>query len=108
MWKETDSFKMRGAVAGHVFEIVAKMKEHPWLINCGLCEEFAGELAERLDGAQVFHGEELPEFFTEQHEPDAHCFVEYLGWYYDAEEPYGVPDPSLLPLFARQLHREVA
>ncbi len=80
---------------------------HPFMINCGGCEDFALEIQEEFPAIQVFWGDELPDLFpkqlTKSENHSAHCFIRFEGNYYDAEEPEGVPKPYQLPLYQRML-----
>lgn len=51
--------------------------QNPYAINCGNCEEFAGDIEKKLDvpGAEWI---------------DCHCVFLHVGRYYDAENPEGV------------------
>jgi hypothetical protein len=101
------------AVASLCMGIIRKMRQHPYEINCGSCDDFAAALcimlggeSESADGPELRWGDNDPQFFTPAHDPDAHCYVFYKGKYYDAEEPYGVDRPDMLPVFMRQIcHR---
>ena len=101
----------RQEIAQTIIEFVKEFQDHPYNINNGLCDVFASELIEQLlkQGkiATQYWGDELPQFFNnKKYYPDAHCFVKCNGLYFDAEEPYGVTKPQLLPLFLRQLFAE--
>ena len=97
--------KKPSEVAVIVTDLVKKFNKHPIDINMGFCSFFAGQLVELLgDDASIRWGLADSEFFTPAHEPDRHCYVLYDGRYYDAEEPYGVKSPDLLPFFMRHLH----
>lgn len=92
-------------------QVVAEMGQHPWKINDGDCESFATMVIDKMggeddrdgDGPHLLWGDNQPEFFTPAHDPGYHCYVCYKDSYYDAEEPFGVKSPDMLPLFMRQL-----
>lgn len=86
-----------------VKRLVAESGKHPFDINCGGCEDFAWTVFDGFTDAfgsqtvQVHYGETMDEVFH------GHVWTEYDGRHYDAEEPYGVSDPRLLPLFMRRV-----
>lgn len=101
----------RRTVANHIFAMVAEYQKHPWMINCGDCEDFATELQERMgDAGDVVWIDELddPQYSDIEHEYNiAHCVFKLNGFFYDAEEPYGVQDWRHLPLVGRQLRERL-
>lgn len=98
-------WKSRERAANFIRQLVKDFDEHPWDINCGRGEEFAKELAELLGpDAEAICVEDL----DQEYNPDVddginHSIVVFDGFYYDAEEPFGVEDWRHLPLCARQL-----
>lgn len=94
----------RREVANHIFRLVRERYDnmHPYMINNGRCEGFAMHLSE----AHQQPGGRVSDFGEVGHPDIAHYFYVYKGVYFDAEEPYGVTDPLLLPLAARQLRKD--
>lgn len=65
--------------------------QHPYDINCGQCEEWAGRVEELVGDSVTVH------------DPDeCHVFIEHGGKFYDAECPEGVTDWRRLPIFANK------
>lgn len=79
--------QLMGAV---ICTLVFQFKEHPYHINNGRCLRFARKLKDLVPGAEIIKNEDY-----------AHVYVKYHGFYYDAEEPYGVPNWDQLPLIMR-------
>lgn len=77
-----------------VLALIRRVKMTPDDINGGYCEEFAEALERKLPGSFVVS---TP---LEGNYPP-HSFIKYQGRYYDAEAPYGVTDPTQLPIFKR-------
>lgn len=62
-------------------------------INCGMCDQFAADIAYLIEGAVDIWGNELcPEDMDESEVDDYayHCIVVYQGRYYDSQHPRGV------------------
>ena len=80
---------------------------HPFMINCGGCEDFALEVQEEFPAVEVMWGDEIPKEFpkklTKSDNIAYHCFMKFNGRYYDAEEPEGVKKPYQLPLYQRKI-----
>lgn len=89
-----------------ICQTVREYNLHPYHINCGSCENFAGDIAKKLKGAKAFWGDELEDLFPKKikHMAFCHCFIRYKDKYYDAEEPMGVSKPHQLPLYQRGLY----
>lgn len=77
--------------------------EYPYDINCGLCEDFARDVIEKLGG----YTDELDYVWVEDIEntpaPDgAHCVIylrcEGSTFYFDAEIPEGTNDLTQIPV----------
>ena len=102
IWPASEQEKARERMAEAIKTLVVEYETHPYDINCGMCEDFADDIEKRVPGAEVFWGEQLREMFTAKHDPECHCFIRYDGYYFDAEEPYGVAHPAALPLYMRQ------
>jgi hypothetical protein len=78
-------------MADEIRKVVRKFHQHPWDINCGRCDEFADEIVARIPGAlAIALGDDW-----------AHICIRFNGFYYDAEEPYGVKHWRQLPLCVR-------
>ena len=58
-----------------------------------------------VDGAKMEWGEESISLFEPKHNPD--CYIVFNNKYYDAEEPYGVDNPTKLPIYHRQVDKIV-
>lgn len=83
--------------------LVKKFNQHPYDINDGNCELFAMEIIKMFPKAEMFWGDELPDFFPPNHiDPSIHCFIKFQDRFYDAEEPDGTLLPIFLPLYIRQ------
>lgn len=78
-----------------ILEVLAEWDMDPYLINSGSCDEFAGEVIERMGG----YSDEL----TDNASPDeswvGHYWIKYRGMCYDAECPEGVKNWKKLPIF---------
>lgn len=83
-------------MADAIRALVSEWGKHPWDINNGLCAEFADAIELRIPGAQAV---DLPERWT-------HTVIKYDGFYYDAEEPYGVTHWRQLPLCVRHIRAD--
>lgn len=97
-------------MANHIFAIVAEYGKHPWMINCGECEDFAAELEERMGVGECIWIDEVDDPLYADIEEEfhiAHCVFKLNSFYYDAEEPYGVEDWRNLPLVARHLRERL-
>jgi len=74
-------------------------------INSGNCEGFALDVVDLLPEAESFWGDEFSAEFWGLSEEDArdctdgHCFVLYMGKFYDSECPEGVDHPKDLSFF---------
>lgn len=95
----------RRRVANAVFTLVKEYDKHPWLINNGDCEDFAVALEDRFPEGEAVelelpHGEHMLSM--------GHFAFKYRGFFFDAEEPYGVEDWRHLPLCARNLRDQSA
>lgn len=103
----------RQKVADAIRKLVKKARKHPWDINCGDCEDFSDKLMEvitRLFGKEPDYEEPESHWVSNidtepgaEDDPIAHAVTFYRGWWFDAEEPYGVEDWRHLPLCARAL-----
>ena len=70
----------------------------PWDINCGYCNEFAGNIEKKCLEAEVA----CPSYYLEEDEADEyqiHDFILFNGKFYDAECIDGVNDWRDLPIF---------
>jgi hypothetical protein len=80
---------------------VRKFRKHPWDINCGLCGEFADEVEKQVPRAYAYElGTEDTVLFW------SHVCIKFEGYFYDAEEPYGVKHWRQLPLCVRARRKE--
>ena len=72
-------------------------------INCGLCEEWAGRVAELSEsGVEVLDASNLtgdPDDSIEY----GHVFIRHAGLFYDAECPTGVINWKDLPLIVKRM-----
>jgi len=74
-------------------------------INCGNCEGFAGDVVDLLPEAESFWGDAFSAEFWGFSEEDVsyltsgHCFILYMGKFYDSECSEGVDHPRDLPFF---------
>ncbi len=94
---------MRDKIANIIFNLYKKYNEHPFKINCGLCEYFADELNEELIKANIGQGDVL---WIDEIDPAINCqhvVLKFENRFYDAEEPYGVKDIKHIPCVARAL-----
>jgi|6_EtaG_2_1085325.scaffolds.fasta_scaffold00288_38 hypothetical protein len=79
-------------------------------INNGMCEYFAQGVADEVEGAKVYWGDELTtdfwdiklRFWVENH-AFGHCFIFFEDKFYDSEAPEGVDHPKQLPFYIRRL-----
>lgn len=98
--------KDRGRVADTIRLLVKRFDKHPWDINNGECDDFAWDLVEALgEGAESSWVEDLPDHDYDTDGDIRHVVVMYRGWYFDAEEPYGVKDWRHIPLCARIIRK---
>ena len=99
-FKKIEDEECREFVGDIVIELVKQMREHPFVINKGRCEEFASELQEVLgDDAEILTFDDV----DPNDRTVGHYFVKYKQRYYDAEEPFGVKDYKHLPIWQRSL-----
>lgn len=64
----------------------------PYDINCGMCDELAYLVSEKIDGAEDYWLEDLfPN--VRVFENVTHAIILYKNKYYDAENPEGVTSP---------------
>jgi hypothetical protein len=97
----------RQAVADHVRALVKTFAKHPWDINRGDCDTFSDALLVLLGPEAKSHRvSDLADCSEDEGEEIPHAVTFYRGWFFDAEEPYGVRDWRHLPLCARAL-REI-
>lgn len=73
----------------------------PAAVNSGLCEEFAGDLARLLPGAEVVYTESFIPWDDPSY-PGGHSWVSHEGLFYDAESLAGVKDWRDLQFFVRR------
>ncbi len=85
-----------------IFDLVETFGMHPYYINDGECENFADQISDIIEGAESRWGNIDEHLFSEKHYPQCHCYIVYRGRYYDAEEPFGISNPTLLSFFVRQ------
>ena len=64
----------------------------PEEINYGFCYDFASDIAA---------GEDIEQWETEFGEPANHCFIKYKQKWFDAQDTFGVDEPSELPFFKK-------
>lgn len=64
----------------------------PYTINQGMCDQFAEDVRELIEGAEAHWGDELTNEDDNQEQFGYHCIVHYEGRYYDSEHPDGVSD----------------
>lgn len=97
-------------ITDFIRRLIKQWAKDPREINCGDCEDFAGEI-ENAGFGTAFWGDELnSENWSEnvrhlgyEWEAQFHCFIEFNGQYYDSECPEGVNWPDELPFFQRNL-----
>lgn len=74
-------------------------------INNGSCEDFAEELAERINAICIpcweGYAEAKWEYEYDNRLDSIHCFVEFNGMFYDSETPQGVHNFLELPIYSR-------
>ena len=78
----------------------------PEIINSGRCENFALEVKQHIEGAEViwdYMWIECTDPICEGMHKVSHCFIKYKDKYYDAECPNGVNHPIQLPFFENQI-----
>lgn len=71
-------------------------------VNSGMCEDFALDLAELLEGSEVVYTENYVDWDSDAY-PGGHAWVLHQGRCYDAECLEGVGDWRSLPFFVRRL-----
>lgn len=104
-WAPDKAEASRETMAAAIKQLVVEYETHPYDINCGMCEDFADDIEKLVPGAEVLWGEQLPDLLPVAiYDAEAHCFIRFEGFYFDAEEPYGVEHPTGLPLYMRQFH----
>jgi hypothetical protein len=87
-------------------QTIQEFMEEPYNINCGLCEDFAMCILDKL-GIESGSSEETYELGTNNLEPEfadflpGHVWIVHKGKCYDAECPEGVDNFLLLPIFKR-------
>jgi len=91
----------RDDVAAVVKSMVVDLGQHPWDINNGDCEAFAGDLIGRLEQRDL----EAQELGTPSDELSSHIwvYVPSLKMHFDAETPYGEDCFLKLAVFLRHL-----
>lgn len=89
----------RGWMANVIRNLVKEFDEHPFDINNGFCEDFAERLVEECGDGEAVWLDCIDE--EAQALKVAHCVFVYRGFYFDAEEPYGVDDWRYLPICVR-------
>lgn len=71
----------RQLMGAAICTLVLRFNLHPYHINNGQCLKFAKRLAELVPDIEIITNEDY-----------AHIYVKHHGFFYDAEEPYGVPN----------------
>jgi hypothetical protein len=85
-------------------QTIREFQEDPYHINCGLCEEFAMKVLDKM-GIKSGDSEETYELGTNNLEPEfadflpGHVWIVHKGKCYDAECSEGVDTFLLLPIF---------
>lgn len=77
-----------------IIRTVKEFGEHPFIINCGLCYDFAEAIEKQVNHVTIW---EIPYSC----EWPCHAIIEFQGRFYDAEEPFGVDNWWQLPIFRR-------
>jgi hypothetical protein len=81
------------------------MGMHPYDINNGFCEDFAGNVIARMGGCRDGLCETTAEIETDGGLTitglPGHVWIKHDGMHFDAEEPEGVTDWRQLPIFGR-------
>ena len=87
----------------NIKQVILKTKQEfkspGYIINSGLCEDFALRVIDRLGG----YSNELTDGAPDDIDCElpGHYWIEYQGRYYDAECSSGVTDWRNLPIFRR-------
>lgn len=79
--------------------LISEWKIEPYSINCGLCEDFAMTVINRMGGYSDDLYELCTENFSEIIGLSSHVWIFYKGKHFDAEVPKGVDDFLDLPIF---------
>lgn len=95
-------------ISQYICQLVKDFGQHPYDINNGNCSEFAQEVETKFPEADGLWDDFEPDLFPNESEVVGHCFIRYKGKYYDAEEPYGVKLPNLLPIYLRKKYQIIA
>lgn len=85
-------------ITKRILELIREFKKTPREINEGLCGEFAARLIQYFEDAVLL--------WKERADGAYHTFVKLYDKFYDAEAPFGVKRPGLLPFFRRYRERK--
>ena len=90
-------------VIHHFLRIYAAKGYDAYSINNGRCEDFAVDVINTLGGESdelYVAGHENMSDRTDNEDLPGHCFICYMGRFYDSQAPCGVDQWRQLPIFA--------